>query len=349
MEESKEQQNQHRFLQALIYLSVALDILVFVYGRSPLISRYPGLGVFISHVIRIKVYSRPLYCKLFSLILVCLVSVGTLSRKQKDLNPKISISYPLSFGLILFFGSIWFLEKPGPVIAFSTNWYGVGYILATLTGTVAIHVAMDNVSKIISSNLGKDKWNVEGESFMQPLKPGKGDYPINIPMQFYYKGKVRDGYIVIDNLFRACLLVGVPGSGKTFGVVNPYIRTLIGYSFSLCLYDFKYPSLGKVAYYHYLLAKQNGKCRDHDFHVINLTEVERSRWLNVLRRDYILTLADASETAEALVEALKKAINQVAVISSLRNQRSTSFRPASTFSASKKTGGIQVFRMCWPF
>jgi hypothetical protein len=198
MEESKEQQSQHRFLQALIYLSIALDILVFVYSHSPLINLYPGVGVFISYVIRIKIFSRPLYCKLFSLILICLVSVGTLSRKQKDLNPKNSIAYPLALGLILFFGSLWFLEKTGPVIAFSTSWYGIGYTVATLIGTVAIHVAMDNVSKIISSNLGKDKWNVEGESFMQPVKPGKGEYAINIPMQFYYKRQVRDGFIVID-------------------------------------------------------------------------------------------------------------------------------------------------------
>jgi type IV secretory pathway TraG/TraD family ATPase VirD4 len=40
--------------------------------------------------------------------------------------------------------------------------------------------------------------------------------------------------------------------------------------------------------------------------VINLNEVEKSRRINPLRADYIKTLADASETAEALVEALKK-------------------------------------------
>lgn len=66
------------------------------------------------------------------------------------------------------------------------------------------------------------------------------------------------------------------------------------------------PDLGQIAYYHYLLGKEKGRLEDFDFHVINLTQVERSRRINVLRPDYIQTLADAGETAEALVEALKK-------------------------------------------
>ncbi|MBS1532753.1 MAG: type IV secretion system DNA-binding domain-containing protein, partial [Bacteroidetes bacterium] len=66
------------------------------------------------------------------------------------------------------------------------------------------------------------------------------------------------------------------------------------------------PDLGRVAYYRYLLAKQQGKCRDHQFHVINLNDPEKSRRINPWRSDYLKTLADASESAEALVEAMKK-------------------------------------------
>ena len=84
---------------------------------------------------------------------------------------------------------------------------------------------------------------------------------------------------------------------------------MIAKGYTMCLYDFKFPDLGQIAYYHYLLAKQNGRIKDFQFHVINLDNVEKSRRLNPLRKDYITTLADASETAEAIVESLQKSDN----------------------------------------
>jgi len=173
-------------------------------------------------------------------------------------------------------------------------------------GAVLLSVSMDNISKMIRSGLGKDKWNVEGESFMQQVKSVVTPYSVNIPMQFYFKGKVRAGWINIVNPFRGTILIGTPGSGKSFGVVNPFIRQLIAKEFCTCVYDFKFPDLGKITYYHYLLAKQQGKCKKHGFHVINLNEPEKSRRTNPWRSDYLQTLADASEGAEGLVEAMKK-------------------------------------------
>ncbi|MGB4398034.1 MAG: TraM recognition domain-containing protein [Daejeonella sp.] len=309
MEETKEQQSLHRFLQFGIYLSVAFDILLFVYAHKIIGNaasvRY-GLSHFLERIDRIIIYHHPLNSKLFTLILICLVSVGTLSRKKKDLNPKNSIVYPLTAGLLIFIGGLWFYGKTAGVPLPNTNWYDIGYIASAFLGAILIHVAMDNVSKIISSNLGKDKWNVEGESFMQATKPKITPYAVNIPTLFYYKKKVHKGYIVLENVFRGTLLCGVPGSGKSFGVVMPVIRQFLANSFTLCLYDFKFPDLGKVAYYHYLLAKQNGKCKNYEFHVVNLSEPEKSRRLNPWRAAYLSTLADASETAEGLVEAMKK-------------------------------------------
>ena len=309
MEETKEQQSLHRFLQFCIYLSIAIDILLFVYAPkltgSEISERY-GFSHLLERFARIVVYRHPLHSKIFTLILICLVSVGTLSRKKKDLNPKNSIVYPLAAGLLVFIGGLWFYGKIGGAVFTYTSWYDMGYISSAFTGAILIHAAMDNVSKIISSNLGKDKWNVEGESFMQPTKPKVTQYAVNIPMLFYYKKKVHKGYIVLENVFRGTLLCGVPGSGKSFGVVMPVIRQFMALEFTLCLYDFKFPDLGKVAYYHYLLAKQKGKCRNYEFHVVNLNEPEKSRRVNPWRATYLSTLADASETAEGLVEAMKK-------------------------------------------
>ncbi|MCI0922433.1 type IV secretory system conjugative DNA transfer family protein [Sphingobacterium rhinopitheci] len=309
MEESKEQQSMHRFLQFAIYLSVGLDILMFVYAEKLLHAQFAeryGLGVFLGRMAKMIIYHFPVYAKLFTFLLICLVAIGTLSRKQKDLNPKNSIVYPLALGFILLGFSLWFYDKPGVEFIPFTTWYDIAYILCSLFGVLFIHIAMDNISKIISSKLGKDKWNVEGESFMQALTPKKTAYAVNIPMLFYYKNRVRKGYIVLENVFRGTLLVGTPGSGKSFGVVMPVIRQFVSLEFTLCIYDFKYPDLGKVAYYHYLLAKQQGKCKNYGFHVVNLTEPQKSRRINPWKAEYLRTLADASETAEALVEAMKK-------------------------------------------
>lgn len=307
MEESKEQQSQHRFLQALIYVSLALELFVFIAGPHLLTGHFSqGLATFLQRLSRIGIYHQPLYSKLFTLGLICLVSIGTLSKKDKDFNAKNAIAYPLSLGLLLFFGGLWFYGKTGPVVTYGLSWYGIGYCSCAIIGTVLLHVAMDNISKIISSALGKDPWNVEQESFMQPLKPSEAPYAVNIPMLFYYKKRVRSGFIRIANIFRATLLIGTPGSGKSYGVVNPFIRQLVAKGFTLCLYDFKFFDLAQVAWYHYLLNKQQGKYQHYGFHVINLNDVERSRRINPWRPEYLATLADASETAEALVEALKK-------------------------------------------
>lgn len=309
MEESKEQQSLHRFLQFAIYLALFLDVLMFIYAPKLITGDYnqrPGISRFLIRMSRIIIYQHPLYSRFFSFLLISLVSIGTLSKKEKDLNAKTSIVYPLIIGLLSMVFSIYFFGNSAVDIIYLTSLGDIGYMFFLLMGSIMVHIAMDNVSKIISSSVGKDKWNTEEESFMQARKPVKGRFSVSIPSLFYYRKKVHAGFINIENIFRGTLLIGTPGSGKSFGVVMPFIRQLIFKEFCICCYDFKFPDLGQIAYYHYLLGKKKGRLPDFDFHVINLTTVEKSRRINVLRPDYILTLADAGETAEALVEALKK-------------------------------------------
>ena len=317
MEETREQQKLHGFLQCTIYVMVALEATIFIYQDAPI------WGIF--HVLILKlstlpVYKSVLYSKLSILLVICLVSIGTLSKKEKDLDPQKHILFPLVIGLSLFFGSLYLFYRPPGAFAFVlTTWNALGYMACSFLGALFTSMGMDNVSKIIRSGLGKDVWNVEGESFMQPTELVTTPYSVNIPMKFYYRKKVHEGWININNPFRGSILIGTPGSGKSFGIVNPFIRQMIAKEFCVCVYDYKYPDLGKIAYYHYLLAKQEGKCKTHQFHVINLTDVERSRRINVWRSDYISTLAEASESAEGLVEALKKGDSSGGSTSSLRN------------------------------
>lgn len=302
MEETREMQKLHGFLQCTIYMMVALEAAIFVYLKAPIWGFFFEVLVKIS---RMAIYHHLLYSKLSTLLMICIVSVGTLSKKNTDLNLKKHIVYPLMLGLGFFFGSIWFCNRPSAAAFSYTSWYNLAYEVCSLGGAIAISISMDNVSKIVRSGLGKDKWNVEGESFMQQTQCIDTPSSVNIPMLFYFKGKVHKGWINF-NVYRSVLNVGVPGSGKTFSVINPAIRQLIAKEFCLCIFDYKYPDLGKIAYYHYRLSKQKGKCKDYSFNVLNLDEVERSRRINAWRSDYISSLAGASECAEGLVEALKK-------------------------------------------
>ena len=102
------------------------------------------------------------------------------------------------------------------------------------------------------------------------------------------------------------MVIGTPGSGKSFGVINPAIRQMIDKGFCLCIYDFKFPDLAKIAYYHYLLKKNRYPEYHHEFHVINLNEVEKSKRVNPFKKEYIQTLAEAQEMAESMVSSLQK-------------------------------------------
>jgi hypothetical protein len=324
MEETREQQKLHGFLQCGIYISVALEACVFIYKKALV------WGFFykpLDKLSRLPIYHNVIYSKLATLLLICLVSIGTLAKKKVDLKPKQDIIYPLAIGLLLFFGSVFWIGR--------LDWV---YVVCSMVGAILTSVSMDNISKMIRSGLGKDKWNVEGESFMQQLKPVITPWSVNIPMKFYFKGKVWDGWLNLVNPFRGTILIGTPGSGKSFGVVNPFIRQLIAKEFCCCIYDFKYPDLGKIAYYHYLLAKQNDKCLNHSFYVINLNDVEKSCRTNPWRSDYLKTLADASESAEALVEALKKG-DKSGGSDQFFTQSAINFLAACIFFFSKHEGG----------
>ncbi|RZJ23693.1 MAG: type IV secretory system conjugative DNA transfer family protein [Acinetobacter sp.] len=303
MEETKEIQKLHGFLQCAIYMMVIVEFAVFVYINAPF---WGGFSLALYKINKLPIYNSLLISKLVTLVLICLVSIGTLAKKKIDLDPKTHIIYPLTIGLILFFGSIFFYGRESSIAFKYTTWNNLIYMSGSLIGALVISVSMDNVSKLFRSGLGKDKWNVEGESFMQQIRKIVTPYSVNIPTLFYFKKKVWNGWINIVNPFRGTLVIGTPGSGKSFSIVNPFIRQMIAKEFAICLYDFKFPDLGQIAYYHFLLAKQNGAMKDFEFHVINLNEVEMSKRVNPLRADYIKSLADASETAEALVEALKK-------------------------------------------
>ena len=161
----------------------------------------------------------------------------------------------------------------------------------------------------LKEGLLKDHFNFENESFEQCKDLQTNDYSVNIPMRYYYKGKFRKGWVNIVNPFRGTWVVGMPGSGKTFSIIEPFIRQHSEKGFALVLYDYKFPSLATKLYYHYLKnknAKDSKMPKGMKFNMINFVDVEYSRRVNPIQLKYINNLATASETAETLLESLQK-------------------------------------------
>lgn len=309
MNEKRELKSLYGTFQFIVYMMVFADILMFVY--APQLMRLEEIGKYLfslfDKLLNLKIYQNVLLGKIAILFAIALSSIGTKSKKHLDLNPRSQIAFPIIIGLMLFFGSIYIYTMDDTFQVFEfTSVENLGYILSILIGTVLIHTSLDNVSKMIKSGLGKDEWNIEGESFLQDKKKLENPYSVNIPMKFYYKRKVHKGWINLVNPFRGTFVIGTPGSGKSFGVINPFIRQMIGKGFTMCLYDFKFPDLAQIAYLHYLKAQEKKKNPNFKFHVINLDEVEYSRRINPINRRYIKTVANASETAEAIFQSLQK-------------------------------------------
>ena len=301
MEESKELQKLYGFMQAFIYITVCIEILLFVH--FPFSEQIMPL---LSKMAKIPIYSNILYSKLFTFFIIMVTCIGTRSKKDLELDPTKQIIFPLIFGFIMFFGSICFLffKEKGEN---SLEWYNIAYIILSIIGATLINSALDNISKRIKSNFMKDRFNIENESFEQSKDKVETEFSVNIPMKFFYNRKWHNGWLNICNCFRGTFVIGTPGSGKSFSVINSFIRQHSAKGFAEVVYDFKFPELAKIAYYNYQKNKQLGKIPSNfKFNVINFSDIEYSRRINPLKREYIEILADATETAEALYESLQK-------------------------------------------
>ena len=305
MQEQQHQIKIYGFFQKMVYATVTLECLILFYVNANI----PVLSNLLKSFSKMGFFSPPITAKIATIVLIALVATGTKAKKKKDLNIVKAIIIPIIIGIALMFSSLAFAVEAGdttiPKIFPGFSLYQVIYATLAILGTIFTQVGADSISKYMQNKMGKDRWNVEEESFDQNQELVESVTSINIPYVFRYKKKNNKGWINI-NPFRGTMVIGVPGSGKSFGIINPAIRQMIAKNFCLCIYDFKFPDLGKIAYYHYLLKKSTDENYKHNFYVINLDDVEKSKRINPFKKEYIGTLAEAQEMAESMVSALQK-------------------------------------------
>lgn len=240
-----------------------------------------------------------LLTKVFALIFLALSCLGTKGVKNRDMTWNKIYAFFLG-GLVLFFMNWWMLELPVSSIA------KAGLYTATLTtGYILMLMAGVWVSRMLKNDLMDDVFNMENESFMQNTVLMENEYSVNLPTKFVYQKKEWDGWINIVNPFRATIVLGTPGSGKSFAVVNSYIKQQISKGFAVYIYDYKFDDLSIIAYNELLKNLDKYKVKP-EFYVINFDDPRRSHRCNPINPKFMADISDAYESAYTIMLNLNK-------------------------------------------
>ena len=240
-----------------------------------------------------------LYTKLFSLLLLALSCLGTKGVKAEKMSWN-RIWTVLAVGFFLFFLNWWILLLPVSNLGNATL-----YIFTMTAGYICLLMGGLWMSRLLKHNLMEDVFNNENENFMQETKLMENEYSVNLPTRFYYKKKWLRGWINVVNPFRATIVLGTPGSGKSFAVVNNYIKQQIEKGYSMYIYDFKFSDLSTIAYNH-MMNHQNGYKVKPQFYVINFDDPRRSHRCNPIHPDFMSDISDAYESAYTIMLNLNK-------------------------------------------
>ena len=246
-----------------------------------------------------SLFSSILWTKLFCLVFLTLSCLGTKGVKEETITwPKIWAV--LAVGLVLFFLNWWLLALPiGKVGAASL------YIFTLSVGYICLLMAGVWMSRLLKNNLMDDVFNLENESFMQETRLMENEYSVNLPTRFYYKKRWHKGWINIVNPFRASMVLGTPGSGKSFAIVNNYIKQQIEKGFAMYIYDYKFPDLSEIAYNH-LLTHLDAYEVKPQFFVINFDDPRKSHRCNPINPAFMTDISDAYESAYTIMLNLNR-------------------------------------------
>ncbi len=289
------------FMRALSILFVVINVYWFCYEAM----HEWGINIGVVDKILMNfnrtagLFTSILWTKIFAVVFLALSCLGTKGVKEEKITwTKIYVC--LGIGFVLFFLNWWLLALPLPKVA-NAGFYiftiSVGYILLLMAGT--------SISRLLKNNMFDDVFNMENESFMQETKLMVNDYSVNLPTKFWYKKKQWKGWINVVNPFRAAIVLGTPGSGKSYAVVNQFIKQQIEKGYTGYIYDFKFPDLSTIAYNH-LLNNREGYEKVPTFYVINFDDPSRSHRCNPINPSFMDDISDAYESAYTIMLNLNR-------------------------------------------
>lgn len=237
--------------------------------------------------------------KLIALALLVISLLGAKGKKDEKLSPKTAVAYVVC-GLLVYFLSFGCLHVGWPLTDRAMLYIGVtalGFLLILSGGTL--------LSRIIKDRMANDIFNSENETFPQEERLLENEYSVNLPARYQLKQKKRDSWINIINPFRALLVLGTPGSGKSYFVIRHVITQHIEKGFTMFCYDFKFPDLSVIVYNTWLKNKEKygGKSACY---FINFDDLSRSHRCNPLDPLSMTDITDAAESARTILLGLNR-------------------------------------------
>lgn len=289
------------FMRAISIIFIVVHIYWFCY--QAIVDMGINIGVVDKILLNFQntagLFSNLLVTKVFAIIFLALSCLGTKGVKNQKMTWQ-KIYATFLGGIVLFFMNWWLLDLPfSPIVnmVIYTITITVGYILLLMSGAW--------ISRMFKHNLMEDVFNVANESFMQETRLMENEYSVNLPTKFVYQGKEWDGWINVVNPFRATIVLGTPGSGKSYAVVNNYIKQTIAKGFATYIYDYKFDDLSVIAYNELLKNIDKYKVKP-SFYVINFDDPRRSHRCNPINPKFMVDISDAYESAYTIMLNLNK-------------------------------------------
>ncbi len=252
-----------------------------------------------TNIMHTGLFSNQYTSKFLAVGLLIISLLGAQGKKDEKLNKR-SIAAYLLIGLLLFFGSGWLFrlnENIETVAIVYMTVTGVGFLLVLAGGNL--------LSRLIKLNLSDDIFNSLNETFPQEERYISNEYSINLPARYNLKNRVRKGWINIINPFRGLLVIGSPGSGKSWFVIQHVIKQHIEKGFAMFVYDFKYDDLSEIVY-NWLQQNKNNYSVKPSFYVINFDNLSVSHRCNPLDPNSMNDITDATESARTILLGLNR-------------------------------------------
>ena len=304
MQTGENEQALRKILDMTRLISIALLLLHFYYYCYTAFQQWGFVSRFsdkiLGNIQHTGLFSYFHKSKIFTLAFLLISLLGAKGRKDEKLNHKTAIAYIIT-GMLIYFLSylLMFVKTDTTAIAIIyTGSTTIGFLLMLSGGTL--------LSRMIKNRLNnKDIFNKENETFPQEERLLQNEYSINLPARYYLKDKVRNSWINIINPFRALMVLGTPGSGKSYFVIRHVITQHIRKGFTMFIYDFKFDDLSKITYNTWLKYKHLYPILPQ-FYVINFDDLARTHRCNPLEPSAMTDITDAAESARTILLGLNK-------------------------------------------
>ena len=301
MQTGENEQGLRKILDLTRMMSIAILLLHFYYYCYGAFKEWEIRSGITDRLLQ-NIYNTGLFSnfhksKFIAIIVLGISLFGARGRKDEKLGLKSAFAYILT-GIILYFISFIIFK-----LEIDINAAAISYMSVTAIGFVLILTGGILLSRIIYVKLNDNVFNSLNETFPQDERLLNNEYSINLPARYNLKGRLRKSWINIINPFRALLVMGSPGSGKSYFIIQHIIKQHIQKGFSMFVYDFKFDDLTKHAYNQYLKYQYSYPVSPK-FYIIDFDKLFNR--CNPIHPATMADITDAAESSRTIMLGLNK-------------------------------------------